>query len=336
MSIKLRRRQGSPNWYLRGTVRGIPVDETTGTDRREVADDIRIRRETELLDRSVHGESAGGAPASFVAAALAYIEATPRSRQTKRYVRLLSEHFVGKPLSAITQETADAAARALYPHATPETRNRQLYTPLAAILHGAGVAIAIKRPKQKKGRNRALSQDQAARLLNHATGHARALLLLLFYTGCRIGEALRLEWGAVDLRRRAITFDLTKTDEDGEAPMHGAVLEALANLEGRKGRVFPWANRWAAYKALRPLCVASGVAFTPHMGRHSFATWLRQQGKDLRLVQDAGRWRDIKSVARYSHVERGEVRDAVAMLPMLVVESTRPRQRQRKKNRSAR
>lgn len=325
MPLKIRRRKDSPNWYLRGTVRGIPVDETTGTDRREVANDIRIRLENELLDRSVHGPSAGGAPASFVAAALAYLEAASRSRQTKRYVRLLSEHFVGKPLSALTQETADAAARTLYPHATPETRNRQVYTPLAAILHGAGVAIAIKRPKQKKGRNRAISQDQAGRLLAHATGAERALLLMLFYTGCRITEALSLEWSAIDLKRRAITFDLTKTDEDGEAPMHEAVLEALANLEGREGRVFPWTTRWGAYRALRPICEASGVPFTPHMGRHSFATWLRQQGKDLRLVQEAGRWRDIKSVARYSHVERGEVRDAVSMLPMLSSKGRQPK-----------
>lgn len=320
MPLRLRKRKGSSNWYLRGTIRGSHVDESTGTDIWEAAEAIRIRAENGILDRSVFGERES---VSFVAAALAYLE-TERSADTKRYVNKLLVPLKGVLVTQVTQEKVDELARTLYPKRSAETVNRQVYTPVGAILHAAGVQLALRRPRQKKGRNRSLSQDQAALLLANAKGHEKALLAVLFYTGCRISEALRLAWDQVDLARRVVTLDLSKTDEDGEAALHPVAFDALANLPGeRKGAVFPWYYRKQAYAALAPVCKAAGVRFTPHMARHSFATWLRQQGKDLRLVQEAGRWKDLKSVARYAHVERREVRDAVLDLPVVRVRKAR-------------
>ena len=51
MPLKITQRHGSANWYLRGTVRGVAVDETTGTHDRKRAEEIRIKRESEILDR---------------------------------------------------------------------------------------------------------------------------------------------------------------------------------------------------------------------------------------------------------------------------------------------
>ncbi len=67
-------------------------------------------------------------------------------------------------------------------------------------------------------------------------------------------------------------------------------------------------------KPLSALCRRLGLAFTPHVARHSFATWLVDAGVNLRDVMDAGGWSDHKSVFRYagSNVER--VRKAVNQL----------------------
>jgi hypothetical protein len=51
-------RHGSPNYYISGAVRGISVDESTGTSDPGAADAIRILREAEILKRSVHGDTA--------------------------------------------------------------------------------------------------------------------------------------------------------------------------------------------------------------------------------------------------------------------------------------
>lgn len=68
MSLKLVRRHGSPTWYIRGTVRGIAVDQSTRTHDRAAAEAIRIREEHRLLDRSIHGVRA---TVSFMEAAVA-------------------------------------------------------------------------------------------------------------------------------------------------------------------------------------------------------------------------------------------------------------------------
>ena len=57
MPLRLVRRAKSPNWIIRGTVRGIRVEESTGTNRR-VAEEIRAKREAELLAQSVYGRHA--------------------------------------------------------------------------------------------------------------------------------------------------------------------------------------------------------------------------------------------------------------------------------------
>src|SRR5438045_3820430 len=71
MPLRLVRRKGSEHWYVRGSVRGVRVFETTGTDRKEIAEAIRIKREARLLNESVFGKQKS---LVFEEAALAYLE----------------------------------------------------------------------------------------------------------------------------------------------------------------------------------------------------------------------------------------------------------------------
>jgi len=56
--LKLVRRPKSPNWIMRGTVRGQSIEESTGVTDRKVAEEIRAKRENEILTRSVWGTAA--------------------------------------------------------------------------------------------------------------------------------------------------------------------------------------------------------------------------------------------------------------------------------------
>jgi hypothetical protein len=71
MPIRLIRRTKSPNWIIRGTLRGIRIEESTGTDNKKVAEEIRAKREAEILAQSVYGRRA---TATFAEAALSYLE----------------------------------------------------------------------------------------------------------------------------------------------------------------------------------------------------------------------------------------------------------------------
>src|SRR6266851_471907 len=83
MPIKVVRHPDSPNLYLRGSVRGQRVYETTGTTDEAAAEALRIRKEKELLDRSIYGERV---TRSFAAAALAYMEAPGATVREGRFI----------------------------------------------------------------------------------------------------------------------------------------------------------------------------------------------------------------------------------------------------------
>jgi hypothetical protein len=55
MPLKLTKRRGSTIGYIRGTVPGERVFESTGTCNRKATDVVRIRRESELRECSVYG-----------------------------------------------------------------------------------------------------------------------------------------------------------------------------------------------------------------------------------------------------------------------------------------
>ena len=163
MSLKLTRRHGSPNWYLRGTIRGVTVDESTGVADRKAAETIRAQREWEIIQASIHGRKA---TASFLEAAVGYMEA----RGERRYLKRLIDHFGNLPLAKIDQATIDRAAKVLYPTAAASTLNRQVYTPISAVLkHGAARGLCeyrqIERPTQPKGRVRWITPAEADRLI---------------------------------------------------------------------------------------------------------------------------------------------------------------------------
>src|SRR6266850_229096 len=127
MSLKCVRRPKSPNWIVRGTVRRIRVEESTGTSDRRLAEEIRAKREAELIAQSVYGRRA---VATFAEAALSYME----QGGSRRFMEPVVRHFTTTPLGKIDQDAIDKGSRKLFPEASPSTRNRQFYTPVSAVL----------------------------------------------------------------------------------------------------------------------------------------------------------------------------------------------------------
>ena len=130
MPLRLVRRPKSPNWIIRGTLRGFRVEESTGTSDLRAAQEILIKREAEILEQSIHGRRA---TATFAAAAVSYLE----QGGSKRFAAAVISHFGTTPLAKIDQDALDRGAKKLYPDAAPATRNRQFYAIASSILHHA-------------------------------------------------------------------------------------------------------------------------------------------------------------------------------------------------------
>ena len=216
----------------------------------------------------------------------------------------------------IRQHVLVDAANALYPNCKPSSKNCAVFAPAAAVLHYAAECdlcpnIRVRKLKEARPHPRALRKEDAARLIAAADGKLKLLLVFLFTQGWRISDTLRLQWADLDLAEATVWYRISKTDEAMSMPLNLVVLDMLRAQPGpHVGRVFPWL-RHALFQRLQPLCDRTGIFFTPHMARHSFATWLAAEGANVKEIMEAGAWRDLRSVMRYVNVDERRVRATI-------------------------
>ena len=320
MPLKLYPPRKSPFWSVRGTYLGIYVNRSTKAGKRAVAVKILKKWEQEIE----RGEFAVRDEQTFAGAAATYM----RAGGERTYIKPLLEHFGVKPLRQIDQAEIDAAAIKLYPDASPATRNRQVYTPISAILKHAGMRIELRRPKGAEG-NKAtawLWPEQAFRLFDEAEKFDKefsALLILLCYTGMRLSEALGLGWETTRLSDEFAYISRSKNDEPRAIYLPPVVVAALANIapEEPKGCIFRWSKGGHLYSLLRAAAAKAEVELPPrsafHIFCHTYATWMRREaGLDTKGLVATGRWKDRKSADRYEHVVVSEEAKKAVLLPV--------------------
>jgi integrase len=333
MPLRLVRRPKSPNWIIRGTVRGIRVEESSGVvlANRRTAEEIRAKREAEILSESVFGRRA---TATFASAAVSYLQGGGE----KRFLEPIIKHFGTTPLAQIGQDAIDRGARKLYPDASDATRNRQFYTPVSAVITHAArrgwcAPVLLERPRQSPGRTRWLRPAEAERLIAACGERLRPLVIFMLYTGARCGEALWLDWRNVDLQRRQVMFENTKNGDSRGVPLNQRVVAELANLQHREGEVFRRPDGFAyerpddddladtsagsrIKKAFAGACARAGIEdFTPHGCRHTWATWHYGANHDLGKLMALGGWKTPSQVWRYAHTNVDEHMDSIDALP---------------------
>lgn len=245
MALKLIRRKDSPNWWLRGSIRGISVYESTGIADRETAEIILTIRSKEVLDESIFGRKVN---ATFDQAAESYLQ----GGGSPRFLPALRKHFGTKPLRKLRQNDLDAAALKLFPNASPETRNRQCYTPFIAVWNHAvrndwADVRQWSRPRRPKGTTRhrretrsgtrPVPYDRAARFVAAMSPAPAMVMTALFYTGMRPIELFTLEMKDIDVVGRWIIVRNSKVGEPRGVPMHEFLVPLLEALLARKDRI---------------------------------------------------------------------------------------------------
>lgn len=323
--LKKRQRKPDGNFYLRGTVRGQRIYESTETSDPDRAEEIRARREAELWDRAVRG---GRGTRTFAEAVVIYLQLRqPGPSYRATLLRLLNQ-FENWPCAEIDQNAIDAYVHRHHANSAPGTVLKAVVTPMTAILRVAAKRgwcdlPAFDRPTIHDKPVRWLRPEEADRLLRAAAPHLRPLLVFLLHTGARLGEALRLEWSEVDMAARRATFLRTKNGESRGVPLNADALQALANLPHRDGHVFltpagtPYHDTRGLggspiKRAFRTACRRAGIAgLRVHDLRHSHASWLVMAGVPLRTVAELLGHRTLDMVQRYTHLAPAHLAGAV-------------------------
>lgn len=278
-----------------------------------------------------------------MSAAIAYMQ----DGGSRRYVAPLIQHFKETPLSEMTQDVIDEAARALHPHVSPATRNGYVYTPVSAIMHHAlgDKCPIIRRPKGAKGNVKtdfmwpvdAFGIIDAAETID---GEFGLYLLTLLYTGIRKSEGLNVLPEDVQPDELAAWLRDSKNDDPRMLKLRADLaLRLKAHLEANPGR--PRLFRFKEGGHFKHLLLRAKMAFLGlpcpkrrptgwkppanrlafvgfHTFRHTWSTWMRRYGGlDVKGLAATGNWRDERSASRYAHAVARDEWNGVDNLPSM-------------------
>lgn len=193
-------------------------------------------------------------------------------------------------------------------------------------------AAHFKTPIKPQPLPRALSMEQVKQLLEMLSSLAptlrnqrdRVLLLILLYAGLRCREAAALRWADVDFKAGAIAIRISKGGKGRAVPLHAGLSDELGawriaqglegegfvfGLDGRQlvpGRVGKVARAWSKH---------SGIKFSAHQLRHTFATFALRRSRDVYAVSKALGHSQLRQTEIYISADVEQIRHAIDSLP---------------------
>lgn len=152
----------------------------------------------------------------------------------------------------------------------------------------------------------------------------RAMLALLYATGLRVSELIRLSINDVNLQAGYLLAigkgrkqRLVPVGERAAQLVRQYLEQARPALLGKRsstalfvGRGSRPLTRQGFWKLLKGYALKAGIrrAISPHKLRHSFATHLLEGGADLRSVQEMLGHADLSTTQIYTHLNRDRLR----------------------------
>ena len=199
----------------------------------------------------------------------------------------------------------------------------------AAIRFAEGERWIVKQPQFKmpvklpRPREVWLTQEQVIKLIETAKSpHIRLFIKLAISTAARSGAILELKWSQIDFEHRLINYGQGHGNKRRTiAPMNDDVYEAL--LEAKEmaltESVIEYIGKQlkSIKKGFRVLCKDCDIKASPHVLRHTAATWMVMAGIPLaevaRLLGDSEKM--VEKV--YGHHAPDYLRRAVNSLNLI-------------------
>lgn len=248
-------------------------------------------------------------------------------RETTRddYRAALDRHakpfFGTMQMSQIQPRDIKAFAARLAADGLAEASVRRYIAPVKALLAtafedgiirvnpSANVRIAVPRERQAEERAKSLSEEELERLIAAVPDESRLLIEFLSLTGMRIGEAIAVQWGDVDLAKKVVRvrravykgqIDEPKSSHGKRSiPLTPRLADEVRELRDSAGApppenapVFATSDGTMLdpsnirKRVMHPAAVIAGVPWaTPHTLRHTFASRCFRKGCNIKQVQ---------------------------------------------------
>lgn len=145
----------------------------------------------------------------------------------------------------------------------------------------------------------------------------RCIISLLYGTGMRVGELVRLRMNYIDFDRGVIHIQRSKGSKDRIVMIPKSLLDTLLNQKrlksaddflftnGRGGRLTEASIQKTVWQAAERAQIGKNVS--PHTLRHSFATHLLENGTDIRYIQELLGHARLETTQVYTKVAAGRL-----------------------------
>jgi site-specific recombinase XerD len=181
------------------------------------------------------------------------------------------------------------------------------------VLGGERGVYVIDRPRTEKKLPEVMSEEEITKLFSSLENlKHKAILMLTYSAGLRVGEVVRLVIKDIDSNRMQIRIQQGKGKKDRYTILSVTILELLRDyfkfykpqiylFEGAKGVQY---STRSIQQIMRDAVIKSGIKknVSVHSLRHSFATHLLEHGTDLRYIQSLLGHDSSKTTEIYTHV----------------------------------
>lgn len=200
-------------------------------------------------------------------------------------------------------------------------------------------ATVVQLPERiKQVKRQTFTAEQVQLLVNAAKPEWKTAILLGYYAGLRLGDAVTLTWGSVDLAGNKLVVETHKTGETLEIPMHPTLEAHLSKLAGDETGAIcpelaavPIGGRSGLSKQFLAVMREAGIAnnavatggqrklsrLSFHALRASFNSTLHNKGVDQELRRKLTGHKSDSVNDRYTQTQMQTLRDAVNKLPSL-------------------
>ncbi|HET9949864.1 MAG TPA: site-specific tyrosine recombinase/integron integrase [Longimicrobiales bacterium] len=190
---------------------------------------------------------------------------------------------------------------------------------LGPVLAERQLASELPRPRVQRPLPHVLSKQEVVRFLEELRHPKhRALVLLLYSSGLRVSEVVRLRPEDVDASQGLLRVRQGKGAKDRYTLLSSRALEALRIYREAfrpTDWLFPGTRPGRHYtsrsvqRIVEQCARRAGITkkVTPHVLRHSFATHLLQSGTDLRYIQELLGHQSSRTTQIYTHVASTEL-----------------------------
>ncbi|MEM6733621.1 MAG: tyrosine-type recombinase/integrase [Myxococcota bacterium] len=197
-------------------------------------------------------------------------------------------------------------------------------------LCGRAATEALSTPRRRKRAPVVLSGAEMRRLLWAATSvRDKTLIALLYASGLRVGEVVKLRWREIDFDRGTVRVVDGKGQKDRYAPLSTSVqplLHRWRRYSRENDYVFEsrgpgrYLSRRTAQRIVESAALVASIEkpVSCHTLRHTFATHSLENGANLAAVQDMLGHARVETTRIYTHVALLQSQGAPSPLDRLV------------------